>query len=189
MLIVIEVGSCFSTINDGLMRKDGIECHILGDRRNLSSSGVEFFRRFGDRAGNGSRSPPHKQFAGGRTGLGCRRQSRDLLIQVNRINLNDRAVHRPGDTEFRFLGLRRVPIFPSVADTRHKLLIRGCHEVTHIDRFTGITTPYILCEERIVDERIAVVLEVGHRVHTAYLFDGDRVLAVPTSCSQGWNSR
>ena len=39
--------------------------------------------------------------------------------------------------------------------------------------------PYILREVRVVDKRIAVMLEIRHRVHTPYLFDRHRVLAVP----------
>ena len=56
-------------------------------------------------------------------------------------------------------GLR---VAPTIAFTRYEFGVRGSHQVCHVQRLMGFFTPNILCQIGVIDEGIAVMLEIAY---------------------------
>lgn len=68
---------------------------------------------------------------------------------------------------------------PAVAFTGDEAGVGGGDEMTHIEWLTGFLSPDIFGEVGIIDEGVAVVLEIRNSIGTIDFFDRDRVSAMP----------
>ena len=74
-------------------------------------------------------------------------------------------------------GLR---VAPTIAFTRYEFGVRGSHQVCHVQRLMGFFAPNILCQIGVIDEGIAVMLEIAHGIRTVDFLHRNRVRTMPS---------
>ena len=111
--------------------------------------------------------PAHEDVAGRGAGNGCLRQSRDSTTGDDRIGTLDRTANRPGDAVFG--DLTRI-VTASFAGRCHGREVNG---------LPYPIAPDIFYEFRVINERIAVMLDAINGLVTVNLLLRDGVLTMP----------